>query len=314
MTSAIQRCTLLAAALLLVPLLGACSVAGIGGDDDDDEPEITATMPSESGAGDESEAQPTPAPDDTPTATAEPTATATDEPTATATETPAPTATPTVTPTATPVPPTPTPDLTVQDPFGDLTTPNVALDNYTLRYVAEFTGLPDDPAGEARIEIQIQQHSPENYHMVVINQTEGMSTEFWVIDGTSYVAGPDGSVTQVPGSADQNLLSPGAYMIMVPTFEQIQEAERMGTETVEGRETVYYVIESSQMNSLGTGQGQTIQDPEGQVEIWVDAEQGFMVKMLSDVTWTDPEGGQQSARFDYLVSQIGTTSEVQPPM
>jgi hypothetical protein len=272
--------------------LAACSLTG----DSDSDPAPTPTA--------ESTATTAPSATSMPTATVEPTATETPNPTATATATPSPTPSPTPTPTA-------TPDPRVANPFNQVVTPDTALDNYTLQYTGTFRPEATDPD----ISILIEQSSPTAYH-IRLNRNDsspGESAEFWVVDGSTYYRSPDGSVFELPGTGDLNLQSPSAYVILVPEVTGVQQARALGEEDLDGRPTIHYEMDAEALQQIGIDGTQTMTDPEGVIDVWVDIQGGFVSKLTADVTWTNADGQTDVARIDYAVTAIGSTAPIQPP-
>lgn len=272
--------------------LAACSING----DSDSDPAPTPTP--------ESTAISEPSATAMSTATLEPTATETPEPTATATVTPSPTPSPTPTPTA-------TPDPRVSNPFNQVVTPDVALDNYTLQYTGRYRTDATDPD----ISILVEQSSPDAYH-IRLNRNDtspGESAEFWVLDGTTYYRSPDGSVFELPGTGDLNLQSPSAYIILIPEVTGVFEARALGEEQVEGRPAIHYQMDPQALQRIGIDGTQTMTDAEGVIDVWIDIQGGFVSRLTADVTWINAENQPDLAQIDYSVTQIGTTPAIQPP-
>lgn len=294
-----RSATIAGGILIATLLLAACSISG---DDEGSDPTVTATD--------------APAPESTSTATLEPTATeapsetpeptSTPEPTPTATETPTPEPTPTstATPTATPIP-------IVENPFADAPSPDLVLENYTISYSGE---VETPEGGTETIEIFIEQSSPDHYHLRA--GAADAEVEIWVIAGATYFRDPDdGSVFQVPTTVDPGLISPAAYLIQVPDPSNVPEALAVGEEDVDGRPATHYSVTAEQIEQFGLAdEDETVIDPEGDIDIWVDNELGFISRMEFDVDWTDENGERQSAVIDLLVSNVGTTPEIVAPI
>lgn len=279
-------------------ILASCSISG--GDDDDDSPPPTAT------ATDEPANTATLAPELTETETAAPTATgtATPEPTSSPTATASPTATSTPTSTSTP---TATPIPIVQNPFENVPPPDIVLENYKVIYAGEVI-TPE--GGTETLDIAIEQSSPTRYHLKA-----GEEVEIWVIEDATYFRNPDdGSIFQIPSAVDPGLVSPAAYLIQVPDPANVPEALSTGEEEVDGRPAAHYSVSADQIGAFGLAEGETINDPEGTIEIWIDNELGFISQMDIDVEWTDENGTRQSADIDLLVFDVGTTGEIAPPI
>lgn len=285
-TRVTRRSPLVTCGLLLMALiLTACSVTG---DDDDDDASPTADAPA-------------------PTATVEPSATETPEPSPTSTATPEPTPTATITPTPTNTPPpSPTPLPEVANPFENLTQPDEVLENFTLSYRGEF-GTPD--GGVDSIEIEIEQSSPSRYHL-----RTGAGVEIWVIDDQTYFRNPDGSVFPIQSAIDPILISPAAYLIQIPDPQSVPAALEVGREDVEGRPATRYSVDANEIELFGLSGEQAVEDAEGRIEVWIDEELGFISRLRVDVTWVDENGEERDARSRLLVSNVGATPEIQPPV
>ena len=279
---------ILGGVLIASLLFAACSING--GDDDDSTATATEDV----------------APDFTATEAQEPTATETPEPTAT----PEPTPTETATATATPEPtstPTATPIPIEENPFAEVPSPDLVLENYTVTYYAEIETPEGDPE---MIDIFIEQSAPDRYHL-----RAGEEVEIWVIDGATYFRNPDdGSVFQVPTAVDPGLVSPAAYLIQIPSPAGIPEALRVGEEDVDGRPAIHYSVDADQIEQFGLADDDTVTDPEGDIDVWIDQELGFISRMEIDAEWTDETGARQSAVIDLLITDVGTTAEIAPPL
>lgn len=280
-------------------VLASCSIGG--GDDDDDEsrvetPEVTATT------------ELTATTEPSPTETAEPTPTAT----ATATSTPTPTPTSTSTPTPSPTP-TATPLPVVENPFADAPMPDAVLENYTLSYRANFTS---DDAPMDQIELLIEQHSPTSFHVNASGnpETGREAIELWVAGEQTFLREPGGEIFELPSTVDPTLFSPSAYVILTPDLSDTPRALEQGVEEVEGRQTTRYLVSAEHVAQSGLAEGSDEQDPEGEMEVWVDTEQGFIVRMVADVAWTDENGARRKAEIDYLISNVGSTPEIGAPV
>jgi hypothetical protein len=267
-------------------ILSACSISG----DDDD---ATATLAATSGPSD-----PTSTQVETPTETATESATPTSTPTSTATPSPTATSTPTPTPTPTPLP-------VIQQPFAELRQPDAVLENFTVSYRGEFETTQ---AGMENVEIFIEQSSPSRYHL-----RSGSDVEIWVIDGATYFRNPDGSVFQIQSAVDPVLVSPAAYLIQIPNPTNVTEAAEAGEEDVQGRPATRYQIEVERLPEFGLAEG-AVENPDGEIDVWVDQERGFVSKMLVDVEWENETGERQSAQIELIVSAVGSTPEVQTPI
>ena len=288
-------CRVALVAIVAGLILSACSL------NDDAESEPTAAIAPDQ--------QPSPTPTERATATNPPEATSTPLP-PTATTPPIPTATPTPT---TPPTPTPTPTATatpipiVENPFANAPSPDAVLDNYTISYTGEFN-LPD--GSTETLEIFIEQSSANRYHL-----RAGPEVEIWVVDDATYFKNPDdGTIFLVPSAVDSGLVSPAAYLIQVPDPAEVPQALAVGSESIDGRQAVHYVVTVEQFAQFGVTEGQTVLDPEGEIEVWIDDELGFISQMLMDVEWTDETGQRQDALINLTVTAVGSTPEIVAPI
>lgn len=287
--------------LITTMLVAACSISG-GDDDESDDSAPTVTEASQ------------PDQDLTPTATTAASATATPENTATPTNTPEPTATATATQTSTPTPsptptatPTATPIPIVENPFADAPSADAVLENYTVDYSGTFE-TPE--GGTESIEIFIEQSDSTHYHL-----RAGEDVEIWVVGDTTYFRNPDdGSIFPIPAAVDPGLVSPAAYLIQVPDPANVPQALSVGVDDIDGRPATHFSVDADQINQFGLADDQEITDPEGDIDIWIDQELGFISQMEMDVEWTDEEGVRQSAVLSLLISRVGTTPEIVAPV
>lgn len=285
---------LLGAALVM---LSAC---GGGGDSDPTEPvQLVETAPPSAPT-----ATTQPGPDPTETATPEPTSTP--DPTATITPSPSPvppTATPTITPS-----PTPTPLPTVETPFGDAQSVVDALPNFTLTYSARFDGAGDE---DDTVELLIEQFGPESYHLRV--STGDQQTEAWRSGDTIHVLGPGGAIVELPGLVDRNLYAPSSFLVLVPDLASIGVATILDDNAdINGRQATHYEIDPGAASAFRPSDSDPGDEVDGTFEVWVDHELNVVVQIIADVEWT-LSGGTQSMQMRYLISEIGTTPEIQQP-
>ena len=280
------------AIIAITTILSACSISGDSDDPDPSPTEVADIAPTATDA------------PDVPTATTEPTATATATTTPTSTATPEPTATATATPSPTP---TATPIPIVQNPFADAPSPDLVLENYTITYFGEFDTENTDPE---TLDLFVEQSSPAHYHL-----RAGTEVELWVIEDATYFRNPeDGSVFQIPSAVDPGLISPAAYLIQVPNPANVPQALEVGTDEVEGRPATHYSVSGDLIALFNQAEDQTVNDPEGEINVWIDQELGFVSKMDVDMEWTDETGVRQSAIIDLVVSMVGTTAEISAPV
>lgn len=296
----IRQTGLLAAAGLCLVLFAAC----IGGDSDDPEPTSTPeTEATSAPSGPTPSDGATPTGEAEPTATSEPTSTPEPTPTITPTATPAP---PTATPTNTPTP-TPTPLPTEDDPAKDSLPVDQVTSNFTLHYNVQFTGGESDTA----IELAVEQHDADSYHIRV--QNTGQQTEAWRVGETTWVAGPNGAIVELPGLVDPNLYAPSSFLFLIPDLRESGTATVIDEDAdVEGRSATRYEVDPSVADRYWPQQGNPPGEAEGTFEIWIDNELNLIVRAEADIQWPS---GSNSPRMEmsYLITRIDSTPEVQPP-
>jgi hypothetical protein len=202
----------------------------------------------------------------------------------------------------------------VEAPFSGIARPESTLPNYTVAYMAEFTG--SGATEDGTIDLLIEQSAPDAYHMLIQSNRAGASlTEYWFVGGRAFFRGADGAVFEVTGAADPSTFSPSAFLITVPSAAQVPQAVRVGPDTVESRETTHYTVDAEHAAGFAAPQnGGGVNDPEGELEIWVDNEFNFVVQMLADLSWIDDAGTQHTMVIDYRVSKVNSTPQINPPI
>ena len=292
----VRRFVVLAMIVAGLTLFAACG--GNGDTDADEEPEVVETVVPTGPTN-------TPEPTSEPSATTTPEATSTPQATATATSSPTPVP-PTATPTNTPTP-TATPLPTRDDPFGESLPVVDALQNFTLTYSANFDG-PDE---DSSVELFIAQANPESYHLRVASA--GQQTEVWRVGSEIFVLGPGGAVVQLPGLVDPNLYAPSSFLFLVPDLQNIGVGTILDEDAeVAGRAATHYDIDPAAAAAFLPPESNTGGDIDGAFEVWVDNELNVITRMVADIEWSDGSGAQMM-RMEFLISEINTTPEVQPP-
>jgi hypothetical protein len=242
-----------------------------------------------------------------PTLTTVPEATSTPEPTATPVASPTPvppTATPTIVPS-----PTPTPLPTVDEPFDESINVVEVVSNFTLTHSARFEG---EDGQDETVDLLIVQSSPEMYHLRV--SSSGQQTEAWRTGDAIYVLGPGGAIVELPGLVDQNLYAPSSFLFLAPSLDQIAIATVLDERSdVGGREATHYEVDPAEAQAFGPTELETAENVEGTFDVWVDNELNIILRISADVSW-EISGNQQSMQMEFLISEIGKTPEVQPPV
>jgi hypothetical protein len=249
---------------------------------------------------------PTPAaPAATPTSPATPTAVAV-APTPTV-----PASTPTPSIATPPAPGIETPTVDGETPFDDVEFIDPeALPNFSLTFTMEIAGVPDEE--DTRIEMAIEQSALDNYHMRLV--TDETTIETWLVDGVSYIGQDDGTVLEIPGGPDAALFSPSLFLQVLPPLSAELNAQEIGQETVNGRQTTHYRIGGRDFLAMSDlFLDEHVSDVTGNVDVWIDNELNIMIRQIGDVTWQLVDGSTGSMTTNYEMNNIGTTPPVQSP-
>lgn len=281
--------------VLLALVVSACG----NGDDDDDDDNGSATSTTTA-----------PAADATPTTALDSQATATDadvEPTAA-------TGGDDLTPTESNGATTPATSTTpaTDDELGELDTldpellPNFSL---TMNFVStNLSGVP-----ETTLRMQMEQSDIDNYHFNM--DSDGEMLEFWTIGEESWTS-IGGEVMESPTGS---LFNPADILTTGDLIPEGLNAQREGTEEVNGRETTKWVVDGADyvafMNAEAASDATGIEmtDGAGEVVVWVDNELNIMLKAEGDVTWSNSDGTDGSLIYDYEIHDIGSTADVTAP-
>jgi hypothetical protein len=293
------------AILLLIAILALTAACG-GGSDNETPTPTTATTASSPTVKAES-ASPTAAA----TETIEATATRESSPTAEATETKA-----AVAPTKSSATGTSTSEAiaspgSIDEALGDVNTidPNL-LPNYTLKFDMDAAGMPD--GSDATMSFQIEQAAVDKYHMKV--NAADANIEMWKIGDTSYVSQGDGQVMEMPAGTDAGLFSPSLFLQSVPDFPPDINVEKIGDDTISGRSATHYRVSGKDLLATNDfGDGTTISDAKGDLDMWVDKELNIILKYGGNITWKNQDGSDGHMNIDYAITDIGSTSDVQAP-
>lgn len=336
-----RRFLLFAVMALMLPLLVACA----GGDDEED-PTATAEAPS-SAATSDSDSATTPEMDmttpeaegtldtdtsETPDADMTSTPDSDETPAASGAGTPDSDETPDADTTGTPdsdMASTPDADMTgtpdadstpgaggiVDDPFADLGDLQGDVPNFTLDFTGNFENVPDDTGAifTADLDMMLMQSEPDIYHLnFMTTGDDAIEIEVWSLADATYIAESGGAPVELPaGMASE--LAPTELLVVVPPVEALAVAEEVGQEDVNGRSATHYRVAAEDAAVILAPEGAEINDPEGEMDIWLDDEFGIVVQMTSDVTWTNADDTEAAVTIDYMVSDIGETDDIEAP-
>lgn len=328
-----RRFLLLAAMTLILPLAVACS----GGDDDDDPTATTESSSAVSTSADttdavsteETDATATSEPDSTPDtgmdATAESDATPADDeesatpdadstPEADMAGTPETDSTPDTTTSETPDSAPGSGDM-VDDPFAELGDLQTDVPNFTLDFTGSFENVPDD-TGEtfsADLEMMLMQSEMDIYHLSFMTTgDDAIEIEVWSLADSTVISESGEAPVELPAGF-ANEFAPADVLVIVPPVETLAAAEEVGPDEVDGRDATHYRVDPEAAALLLAAEGSEIEDPQGDMDIWLDDELGIVVQMTADVTWTNADDTEAAVVIDYAVSDIDETDEVEAP-
>lgn len=340
--------TLLAALVLIVPLLAACAddeedptatsevvatTEPTTGSDDATTPETEATTEDGTGTPDaDSTPDGTGTPDTgmTPDTTGTPDADSTPDGTGTpdADSTPDGTGTPDtgMTPETTGTPDTgSTPDTTGtpddstgQGMFGDITGIADEVENFTLDLTTNVENLPDGMGvvNSANATVMLAQSEPDVYHLTMdATGDQPFQLEIWSLPDAIYIAEDGDEPIQLPPEM-ATLYTPAEVLLMVvPPVELLETAEAAGQEDVDGRTATRYDVDAETAMVMMASQGQMtgVSNPEGEMQIWVDEELGVVIQMMTDLTFDNEDGTEGSIMIDLQVTDIDETSDIESP-
>lgn len=327
-----RRWLLLAMVALILPLAVACS----GGDDEDDaDTEPTASAP---GSATTPDIETTPSADEMTTPDADATEEGDSTPDAGMTGTPdsAMDETPDTGMTGTPdadsaetpdadmsgtpdadVAGTPDAGAGVGGAMTDIDKLQADVPNFTLHFNGDFENVPDPEGGtmtSGKIDTTLEQSEPGVYHLAFQNEGEqAVNAEIWSLGDRSFISQNGSTPVEVPGGIDDQV-SPSSMLMVLPPIESLDMAEEVGQEDVSGRSATHYRLNAEQAAQMLAGEGATVSDADGELDIWIDEDLGFLLQVTGEnVTWTNEDGTSAAVTIDYMVSDIGETPDVEAP-
>lgn len=326
-----RRLLLLAAMALVLPLAVACSGGG-----DDDDPTATTEAPgavatsadattqdsdttattAESDSTPDTDTADTPETDTTPDTDAAGTPDADSTPDSDGDSTPDTGETPDPASMETPdADTTPGSGGMVDDPFADVADVQTDVPNFTLDFTGTFENVPDD-TGEifsADLDMLLTQSEPDVYHLSFMTTgDDAIEIEVWSLPDATFIAESGAAPVELPGGFASEF-APSNVLVIVPPVDTLAAAEEVGPDEINGRDATHYRVDAEAAALILATQGVEINDPEGEMEIWLDDELGFMLQMIADVTWTNDDDTEAAVTIDYSVSDVGETDDVEAP-
>ena len=209
-----------------------------------------------------------------------------------------------------------TPDSEAVGPQGEQEFPDIRsnvpeLDNFTLTITGEISIVDEQNDSPASVDLNYQQSAPNTFHLY-FDGDDDQVVEVWNIDEQMWIR-QDGEVTEATEELSEGF-DIASYLGMLPDLSTISNAEPTGEEEVQGRATNHYVIEAEDaIRSLPSMQNAEVNDAEGSIELWVDAEEEQVIRMVVDLQWTDANDSENYMDLEYQVTEIGETEEIQLP-
>lgn len=186
------------------------------------------------------------------------------------------------------------------------------INSFRMRVVLEAEGdaLTADSdlammAGGLSIESAlVKEPAAQHVSMSIGGAEMGMAVEFLTVDGKAYGKMGDqwveSSIEQMPNLDELILIKPQDM------GEDINKLERVGNETLNGREVVHLRGDKAMMASMEESDSSGLLDAENvQFDMWIDRKDGFVVKMevLAEgkgISETDPDAeGKISFVLEY---------------
>jgi hypothetical protein len=201
----------------------------------------------------------------------------------------------------------------MEQPFGSVQAvdPNT-LTNFTLAITYSARGMPGNP--DSAIELNVQQNNLDNFHVRVV--TDGTPVESWAANGSYYLF-QEGGVVQLPPGIDGQLFAPAVFMHSTPLPSGGDSARKIGSEIVNGRAATHYRMgpqDAARMVATDDAFVDGMGAAAGALDIWIDDELDVVLKISGEVAWSNADGSLGAIRYDYLLSEIGVTQPVGPPV
>lgn len=203
----------------------------------------------------------------------------------------------------------------VDDPFEDVGELQSDVPNFTLDFTGSFENVPDD-TGEifsADIDMMLMQSEPDIYQLsFTTTGDDAVELEVWSLADSTFIAESGGMPVELPAGIASEF-APTNALVVVPPVATLAVAEEVGADEVDGRDATQYRVEAEDAAVILAPQGAEINDPEGEMEIWIDDELGVVLQMVADVTWTNEDDTEAMVVIDYTVSDVGETDDIEAP-
>lgn len=193
--------------------------------------------------------------------------------------------------------------------LGDVT----ALENYTLVAEGSFNFTA---AGAQAFTMEVQRSAPDNYRFLV-DILDLTTMEVWAVTDTMYIQMDGGTTEDVPFTPEDTTgqFNPSFYLTQFQQPELFSTAELVGDEEINGRATTHYTFTAEQWAEATTELGMMVEEVGGEGgDIWVDNELSVIVRMNTDLSWTDGTTGETFEQImTWDVTDIDETEPVEPP-
>lgn len=191
---------------------------------------------------------------------------------------------------------------------GEVTT---VLENFTLRITGTVNIGTEGADSRSELELDYQQSEQNTFYMRIVDDEES-DFEVWHVDGQLMQRGEDGISEGTPEFADD--VDVHSYLSVLPEVERISDAEEVGSEDVAGLSTTRYSVPADDALQYMPGmQDVDTSDAEGFIEIWHAEEEAIGARIVVDLTWTNADDSEGTADMEYVLTNIGTTADVELP-
>ena len=208
-----------------------------------------------------------------------------------------------------------TPDSDAVGPQGEGMFPEVgqvttALENFTLT-IAGTHDIGTANTDATGIDLLYQQSAPEVFY-ILVDGDDQFDVEAWQMDDQLLFR--DGEeISEAPPEVAEEF-DIGSYLSTLPEVERIPDAEEVGNEDVAGLETTHYSVPADEALQYMPGMDDAdVGDTEGSIEIWYAEEDDIVARIVVDLTWTNADDSDGSTNLEYVLADISSTADVQPP-
>jgi hypothetical protein len=201
------------------------------------------------------------------------------------------------------------------DPFEDVGELQADVPNFTLDFTGSFENVPDDTGQtfSADLEMMLMQSEPDIYHLdFTTTGDDAIAIEVWSLADATYIAEGDEAPVELPGGFASEF-APSNVLVVVPPVEALSTAEEVGPDEIDGRAATEYSVDPEAAAMILAAEGTEINDPQGEMNIWIDDEFGVVLQMTADVSWTNADDTEAHVVIDYMVSDVGETDDIEAP-